>query len=60
MKSKVPFQVNYTQEMSNKFNKDHKESGNCSVQNPDFYGKWNLLEVGSEDYKNAFGKTNKK
>jgi hypothetical protein len=56
MKSKLPFAVNYTKEMSEKFNKELKESGKCSVQNPDFYGNWNLVEVGTPEYEFAFSK----
>ena len=60
MKSKLPFVVNYTQEMSDKFNKELKESGKCGMKNPDFYGNWNLLEVGSEEYELAVRKKRKK
>jgi len=42
--------------MSEKFNKELKESGKCSVQNPDFYGNWNLVEVGTPEYEFAFSK----
>jgi hypothetical protein len=50
MKKKLPFVVTYTKEMSDKFNKELLESGNCTVNNPKFYGKWNLLVVGSLEY----------
>jgi hypothetical protein len=50
MKKKLPFVVVYTKEMSDKFNKELKESGKCPVQNPKFYGEWDLLEVGSVEY----------
>jgi len=54
MKTKLPFTVNYTKEMSEKFNKELKESGKCGMKNPNFYGNWNLVEVGSSDYSKAF------
>ncbi len=54
MKSKLPFKVTYTQEMSDKFNKELKESGRCGMKNPDFYGNWNPLEVGTPEYELAF------
>jgi hypothetical protein len=60
MKSKLPFVVNYTQEMSDKFNKELKESGKCSMEDPNFYGNWNLLEVGSKEYGEAVRKKRKK
>ena len=50
MKKKLPFVVNYTQEMSDQFNKELKESGKCPVSSPKFYGKWDLVEVGSAEY----------
>ena len=50
MKKKLPFEVNYTNVMSKKFNDELRESGNCFVSNPKFYGKWELLEVGSPEY----------
>jgi hypothetical protein len=50
MKNKLPFEVNYTCEMSKKFNDELRESGNCFVSNPKFYGKWELLEVASPEY----------
>ena len=54
MKNKLPFVVEYTQEMSDKFNKELRESGKCDVQNPDFYGKWNLVEFGTPEYDKVF------
>ena len=54
MKDKLPFVVKYTKEMSDKFNKELKESGKCSVQNPNFYGKWNMVEFGTPEYDYAF------
>lgn len=54
MKNKLPFVVEYTQEMSDKFNKELRESGRCSMQNPDFYGKWNLVEFGTPEYDKVF------
>jgi len=60
MKSKLPFVVNYTKEMSDKFNKDLKESGTCPVKNPDFYGNWNLVEVGTPEYEEVFKKRKNK
>jgi hypothetical protein len=59
MKTKLPFVVNYTKEMSQKFNKEFKESGMCSMQNPDFYGNWNLVEVGTPEYKKEFSEKRK-
>lgn len=56
MTTKLPFTFNYTKEMSDSFNKEFKESGKCSVQNPDFYGKWNLVECGTPEYVEAFSK----
>ncbi len=50
MNSKLPFVVNYTKEMSDKFNKELMESNTCSMTNPKFYGNWDLLEVGSPEY----------
>ena len=60
MKSKLPFVVNYTQEMSDKFNKELKESGKCGMTNPDFYGNWELYEVGTKEYEEAFSKKRKR
>jgi len=54
MKTKLPFVVNYTQEMSDKFNKEFKESGKCSMKDPDFYGNWDLVEVGTPEYELVF------
>jgi hypothetical protein len=56
MKTKLPFTVNYTKEMSQKFNNELKESNKCGVSNPDFYGKWNLVQVGTSEYDSAFSK----
>ena len=53
MKTKLPFNFNYTQEMSDKFNKELKESGVCGMKNPDFYDNWDLLEVGTPEYELA-------
>ena len=50
MKKKLPFVVNYTQEMSDQFNKELKESGKCPISDPKFYGKWDLVEVGTPEY----------
>ena len=50
MSSKLPFVVVYTKEMSDKFNKELMESKTCPMTNPKFYGKWELLEVGSPEY----------
>ncbi len=60
MKSKLPFTVTYTKEMSEKFNKELKESGKCSVKNPNFYGNWNMLEVGTSEYESAISKKRNK
>jgi hypothetical protein len=56
MKSKLPFKFNYTQEMSDKFNKELKESGKCAVSNPAFFGNWNLYKAGTPEYELAFSK----
>ena len=60
MKSKLPFVVDYTKEDSEKFNKELKDSGSCSIKNPDFYGNWNLLEVGSPEYEKTIKLKRKK
>jgi hypothetical protein len=60
MKPKLPFTFEYTKEMSETFNNELKNSGKCSVQNPDFYGKWNLVEVGTPEYEVAFSKKRNK
>jgi hypothetical protein len=60
MSKKLPFAVNYTQEMSDNFNKELKESGKCGMKNPNFYGKWNLLEYGTPEYDKAFSKRKNK
>ena len=60
MKSKLPFVVNYTKDDSEKFNKELKDSGRCTMKNPDFYGKWNLVEVGTTEYDVAFKKKKNK
>ena len=46
----------YTKEMSDKFLSEYKSSGECSVQNPDFYGNWKWKKFGTEEYKNSFKK----
>jgi hypothetical protein len=56
MQNKLPFVVEYTQEMSDKFNKELKKSGKCGVKNPDFYGKWKLVEFGTPEYDKVFNK----
>jgi hypothetical protein len=56
MKSKLPFVVNYTKEMSEKFNKELKESGKCSMTNPNFYGNWTTYEVGTPEYEKVISK----
>ena len=53
MKTKLPFVVTYTKEMSEQFNKELKESDLCGMKNPDFYGNWNSLEVGTPEYELA-------
>ena len=53
MKTKLPFVVTYTKEISEQFNTELKESGLCGMKNPDFYGNWNLLEVGTPEYELA-------
>ena len=55
-KSKIPFVVVYTQEMSDKFNKELRESGKCPMKDPDFYGNWTMLEVGTPEYELAIKK----
>lgn len=59
MKSKIPFVVNYTKEDSEKFNKELKESGKCPMTDPNFYGNWNLVEVGTPEYEKAISKKRK-
>jgi hypothetical protein len=59
MKSKLPFVVKYTQEMSDKFNQELQESKNCGLDNPDFYGDWNVYEYGTKEYEHAFSKKRK-
>jgi hypothetical protein len=56
MTTKLPFTVTYTKEMSDKFNKELKESGLCGMKNPDFYGNWKPFEVGTPEYELAFSK----
>lgn len=46
--------------MSDTFNNELKESDKCSVQNPDFYGKWNLVKFGTPEYESAFNKKRNK
>ncbi len=55
-KTELPFVVKYTKENSIKFNKELKESGKCAMKNPDFYGNWDLFEVGTPEYDLAFSK----
>lgn len=54
MKKKLPFVVNYTQEMSDQFNKELKESGKCSMTDPTFYEKWDLVTFGTSEYDERF------
>ena len=56
MKTKLPFKFNYTKEMSDKFNKELKESGKYVISNPNFYGKWTLYQVGTPEYEREFKK----
>jgi hypothetical protein len=56
MNSKLPFVVKYTQEMSDKFNKELRESGKCPMKDPNFYGNWTMFEVGTPEYELAFKK----
>jgi hypothetical protein len=30
---------------------ERKESGECPVQNPNFYKPWNVVEVGTDEYE---------
>jgi len=50
MSKKIPFVVHYTQAMSDAFNLELKQSGRCFITNPKFYGKWDLVQVGSPEY----------
>lgn len=50
MNSKLPFVVNYTKEMSDKFNKELMESNECPMTNPKFYGNWDLVVFDSPEY----------
>lgn len=59
MKTKVPFTFDYTKEMSEAFNKEFKQSGECSVQNPDFFGNWDLVKYGTPEYTQVFDKKRK-
>lgn len=60
MNSKLSFNFGYTKQMSDTFNNELKESNKCSVQNPDFYGKWNLVKFGTPEYEAAFNKKRNK
>jgi hypothetical protein len=40
--------------MSDKFNEELRESGRCGMKNPDFYGNWKPLQVGTPEYELAF------
>jgi len=60
MNTTLPFTFKYTKEMSDKFNKELKESGKCSVENPDFYGNWNMVKFGTPEYELAFSKKRNK
>lgn len=42
----------FTKEDLVKLGQELRESGKCSVQNPDFYKPWNMVEVNSEEYEN--------
>jgi len=46
----------YTKEMSDKFLSEYKSSGECSVENSDFYGNWKWKKFGTEEYINSFKK----
>jgi hypothetical protein len=46
----------YSKEISDKFLSEYKSSGECSVENPDFYGNWKWKKFGTEEYKNSFKK----
>ena len=59
MNSKLPFVVNYTKEMSDKFNKELMESKTCPVSNPKFYEKWDLVSFGTPEYNERFKVTRK-
>jgi len=39
--------------MSEQFNKELKELCLCGMKNPDFYGNWKPLEVGTPEYELA-------
>ena len=56
MTTKLPFTFKYTKEMSESLNSLLKDSGKCSVQNPDFYGKWDMVKFGTSEYDVAFSK----
>jgi hypothetical protein len=60
MSKKLPFTFEYTKQMSESFNDEFKSSGKCSVQNPDFYGKWNTVKLGTPEYDVAFSKKRNK
>ena len=59
MKKKIPFVVNYTKEMSDKFNKQRKVSGSFPVTDPTFYEKWDLVTFGTSEYDERFKVTRK-
>lgn len=59
MKKKIPFVVNYTKEMSDKFNEQLKVSGSCAITDPKFYEKWDLVTFGTSEYDERFKVTRK-
>jgi hypothetical protein len=56
---KLPFVVNYTEEMFDKFRKELKESGKCPMTDPTFYEKWDLVTFGTPEYYERFKVTRK-
>ena len=60
MESKLPFVFTYTKEMSEKFNKEFRESGKCPIKDPNFYGNWTTYEFGTPEYEEAFKKVKPK
>jgi|LakMenEpi03Aug12_release.lakeMendotaPanAssembly.Ray.scaffolds.fasta_scaffold3535237_1 hypothetical protein len=59
MKKELPFVVNYTKEMSVKFNTELMESKKCPVEDPKFYSKWDLVSFGTPEYYERFKVTRK-
>jgi|694.fasta_scaffold25520_12 hypothetical protein len=46
----------FTREDLVKFMDELKESGKCSVQDPNFYKPWNMVEYGTKEYEQEVSK----